>query len=233
MFKKILLKFSGEALAGKSELVIDPQIINRLILEVGSLVTSGIQVGIVIGGGNLFRGQDHSSLGISRITADHMGMLGTVINALALRDAFENAGFQCIVMSAFQMLGITDTYDRRKALKKLQKGTIVIFAGGTGNPLLTTDSAASLRAIEIGADVLIKATNVDGVYDRDPNKYSDAKLYQKLSFQEALERELGIMDLAAFCQCRDHNMKIVVFNCNKPGLLQKIVKGEVEGTVVE
>jgi uridylate kinase len=233
MFKKVLLKFSGEALAGDAASGIDPQILDRIAGEVIVLAKSGIQVAMVIGGGNLFRGQELSKIGIGRITGDYMGMLSTIINALAMRDAIERAGFTCRIMSAIPMPGVVDNYDRRKAIEHLKNGMIVIFAGGTGNPLVTTDSAASLRAIEIGADVLIKATNVDGIYDRDPFKYADAKLYRKLSFKEALQRELGVMDLAAFCQCRDHAMKIIVFNVNKAGAIQKVIDGEEEGTIVE
>jgi uridylate kinase len=233
MFNKVLLKFSGEALAGDAASGIDPHILDRIASEVIALAQSNVQVGIVIGGGNLFRGQELSQIGIGRITGDYMGMLATIINSLALRDAIERAGFACRIMSAIPVAGVVDNYDRRKAIQNLKNGIIVIFAGGTGNPLVTTDSAASLRAIEIGADVLIKATNVDGIYDKDPFKYQDAKLYHKLSFKEALQRELGVMDLAAFCQCRDHAMKIVVFNVNKAGALQKIINGEKEGTLVE
>jgi len=233
MFKKVLLKFSGEVLADGAESGIAPHVIDRIAKEISALVSQGIQVGLVIGGGNLCRGHEFSASGINRITADQMGMLATVINALALRDAFDRAGFKSIVMSAINMLGIVDPYDRRRAIRKLAKGFIVIFAGGTGNPLFTTDSAASLRAIEIEADVLIKATNVDGIYDKDPKKHSDAKRYHRISFKEILERELAVMDLTAFLQCRDHKMKIVVFDCNKVGALQKVIDGKDEGTVVE
>lgn len=233
IYKRILLKFSGEALAGKTGYGIEPSVIDRIANEVAELVELKIEVGIVIGGGNLFRGETLSAAGIGRITGDHMGMLATLMNALALRDAFERAGMQARVMSAIPMSGIVDHYDRRKAIYHLQHGEVVIFAAGTGNPLVTTDSAASLRAIETEAEVLLKATTVDGIYDRDPAKHKDAVRYNHLTFQEALHKELGVMDLAAFTQCRDHKMKIRVFDMHKPGALLKVVFGEDEGTLVE
>lgn len=232
-YRRILLKFSGEALAGKTGYGIEPTVLDRIAKEVRQLVELEVQVGIVVGGGNLFRGETLSAAGIGRITGDHIGMLATLINALALRDAFERAGFETRIMSAIPMSGIVDHYDRRKAIYHLRHGQVVIFAAGTGNPLVTTDSAASLRAIEIQADILIKATSVDGIYDSDPAKNKDAKRYHKLSFKEALQKELGVMDLAAFTQCRDHNMKIRVFDMHKPGALLRVVMGEDEGTLVE
>lgn len=231
-YKRILLKFSGEALAGKSKYGIEPAVLDRIVSEIGDLVKLGVQVGVVVGGGNLFRGETLSAAGIGRITGDHMGMLATLMNALALRDACERAGFEARVMSAIPMSGIVDHYDRRKAIYHLAHGEIVIFGGGTGNPLVTTDSAASLRAIETEADILLKATGVDGVYDADPLKNPDANLYHRLSYQEALHKELGVMDLAAFTQCRDHSMPIIVFNANKEGALLRVVTGEEEGTLV-
>lgn len=232
-YHRILLKFSGEALAGKTAYGIEPSVIDRIAREVRELVELEVQVGIVIGGGNLFRGETLSSAGIGRITGDHIGMLATLINALALRDAFERAGIETRVMSSIPMSGIVDYYDRRKAIDHLRNGIVVIFAAGTGNPLVTTDSAASLRAIETQADILLKATTVDGVYDSDPAKNPEAKRYHTLKFQEALTKELGVMDLAAFTQCRDHNMKIRVFDMHKPGALLRVVCGEDEGTLVE
>lgn len=232
-YSRILLKFSGEALAGTTGFGIEPAVLDRIAKEVLELVQLKVQVGIVVGGGNLFRGETLSAAGIGRITADHMGMLATIMNALALRDAFERAGFETRVMSAIPMSGVVDVYDRRKAIYHLKAGKIVIFAGGTGNPLVTTDSAASLRAIETEAEILLKATSVDGVYDSDPIKNPKANRYHKLSFQEALQKELGVMDLVAFSQCRDHSMKIRVFDMHKPGALLRVVMGEDEGTLVE
>lgn len=232
-YHRILLKFSGEALAGKTSYGIEPAVIDRIAKEVRELVELEVQVGIVVGGGNLFRGETLSDAGIGRITGDHIGMLATLINALALRDAFERAGIETRVMSAIPMSGIVDYYDRRKAVDHLRHGKVVIFAAGTGNPLVTTDSAASLRAIETQADILLKATSVDGIYDSDPAKNPNAKRYHSLNFKETLTKELGVMDLAAFTQCRDHNMKIRVFDMHKPGALLRVVMGEDEGTLVE
>lgn len=232
VYRRILLKLSGEALTGVASSGIDPDVLTRISQEIQSVIDLGVQVGVVIGGGNLFRGAALSETGIDRITADHMGMLATVINALAMRDVLERMGIGTRVMSAISMSGLVDHFDRRKALHHLSEHRVVFFAGGTGNPLVTTDSAASLRAIEIGADLLIKATNVDGIYDADPAKHPNAKRYKELSFEEALDKELGIMDLAAFCQCRDYHMPIRVFNVNKIGALKRIVQGEDEGTLV-
>lgn len=224
---------SGEALLGDQTFGIDPKVIDRMAKEIGELVKIGVQMGLVIGGGNFFRGEALSHLGIGRITGDHMGMLATVMNALAMRDALERAGFPTRIVSAIPMSGMVDYYDRRKAIHHLNKGRVVLFAAGTGNPLVTTDSAASLRAIEVEADILLKATSVDGVYNNDPRKDPKAKRYSILSYQEALSKELGVMDLTAFCQCRDHHMKIRVFDLKKPGALMRIVLGEDEGTLVE
>lgn len=232
-YKRILLKLSGEALMGEEPFGIDPKVLDRIANEVGELVTLGVEVGMVIGGGNLFRGKVLSKAGLGRISGDQMGMLATIMNGIAMRDALERAGFSTRIMSAIPMSGIVDHYDRRKAMHHLQRKRIVIFAAGTGNPLVTTDSAASLRAIEIDADVLIKATNVDGVYSADPMLNPLAQRYERISYQEALEKELGIMDLSAFCQCRDHNMAIRVYNINKPTALFRIIMGENEGTLVE
>jgi uridylate kinase len=231
-YKRILLKFSGWALAGEVKYGIDPKVLDRVAKDVGELLNLGIEVGLVIGGGNLFRGELLSDAGIDRITGDHMGMLATLMNALALRDACERSGFPAHVMSAIPMSGIVEHYDQRIAISHLKEGHLVIFAGGTGNPLVTTDSAASLRAIEIKANLLIKATSVDGIYSSDPKKDPNAKKYDKLTYREVLAEELGVMDLVAFSQCRDHNMPICVFNLNKPGALMRVVKGEAEGTVV-
>lgn len=218
---------------GDKSFGIDPAVLDRMAGEIGDLVKHNVEVGLVIGGGNFFRGEALSQLGIGRITGDHMGMLATVMNALAMRDALERAGFEARIMSAIHMSGVVDYYDRRKAIYHLSKGRIVLFAAGTGNPLVTTDSAASLRAIEVHADILLKATNVDGIYTSDPHKNPGAKRYSTLSFHEALANELEVMDLTAFCQCRDHHMKIRVFGLKKRGALLRVVMGEDEGTLVE
>lgn len=232
IYQRVLLKLSGEALQGGSPYGIDPQVLERLAVEIASVRNLSVQVGIVIGGGNLFRGEALSQHGLGRITGDHMGMLATLMNALALRDVFERANLSCRIMSAIPMSGIVDHYDRRKAIHHLTQKRIVIFAAGTGTPLVTTDSAASLRGIEVDADVIMKATQVDGIYDKDPNQYSEAKLYDHITYEEALKKELKVMDLAAFCQCRDHGVPLRVFNINKPGALLRIVLGEREGTSV-
>lgn len=233
IYRRILLKWSGEALLGNGNQTIDPAVLDRMAEEIAQVVNIGVQVAIVIGGGNLFRGTTLSKAGIGRVTSDYMGMLATMMNALALRDALERASIPTRILSAIPMSGVVDHYDRRKAIHHLQKGRVVIFAGGTGNPLVTTDSAASLRGIEIEADIILKATQVDGIFSADPSKDPNAKLYSHLSYREALEKELAVMDLASFCQCRDHNMKLRVFNNNKPNMILKIVLGENEGTLVE
>lgn len=233
VYKRIMIKLSGEALMGDESSGIDARVLGRIADEIYDVTSSGVQVGVVIGGGNLFRGVQLSKSGLSRVTSDHIGMLGTLMNSLALRDVFEGRGMNTRVMSAVPLLSIVDHYDRRKALHHLQEGRVVIFAAGTGNPLVTTDSAASLRAIEIESDILLKATNVDGIYDRDPNIYDDARRYQHLSFAKALAKELKIMDLGAFCQCRDYNMPVNVFNIKRPGILHSIIFGGKEGTLVD
>jgi len=233
VYHRILLKMSGEALSGNSQFGIDPAVLDRMAEEIAAVVNIGVQVGVVIGGGNLFRGATLQKAGIARITGDYMGMLATLMNALALRDALEGASLPTRILSAIPMSGIVGHYDRLKAMHHLRQGRVVIFAAGTGNPLVTTDSAASLRAIEIQADILLKATNVDGVYDADPAKHPDAKRYDHLTYREVLSKELAVMDLAAFCQCRDNNMPLRVFNINKEKALLHIVMGESEGTLVE
>lgn len=211
---------------------IDPQVLDRMAKEVGEIYQLGVQVGIVVGGGNFFRGVTVSEAGIDRITGDHMGMLATLINALAMRDAFERSGLPVRVLSAIPMSGMVDYFNRRKAIHHLQQGRVVIFAAGTGNPLVTTDSAASLRGIEIEADIVLKATQVDGVYSADPRRDPHAVRYEHLTYQEALEKELAVMDLAAFCQCRDYNMPLCVFNMQKTGALLRVISGQPEGTRV-
>lgn len=232
-YRRILLKMSGEALQGDhSEGHIASTVLDRMATDIAAVSGLGVQIAIVIGGGNLVRGVTLAQSGIGRITGDHMGMLATLMNALALRDAFERAGLSTRILSAIPMSGMVDHYDRRKAIHHLNKGRVVIFAGGTGNPLITTDSAASLRAIEVDADIVLKATQVDGVYAADPRTHPTAKRYEHLTYKEALERELGVMDLAAFCQCRDHKMPVRIFDIRKPGALLRVVQGENEGTLV-
>lgn len=233
LYKRVILKLSGEALSGSTDFGIDPLILSRLTRELAAVIELGVQVGIVIGGGNLFRGKELSNYGLSRISGDYMGMLGTLMNALAIRDVLEQNNMSSRIMSSIPMSGIVDHYDRRKAMHHLQKGRVVIFAAGTGNPLVTTDSAASLRGIEVEADVILKATSVDGIYNADPATNSAAKLYKHVSFHEALRKELGVMDLVAFCQCRDHNIPIRVFNITKDNNLLKVVVSKDEGTIVD
>ena len=233
LYRRVLLKMSGEVLTWKSPHPIDPYILDRIAREVTQVYQLGVQVAIVIGGGNFFRGTALQKAGINRITGDFMGMLATLMNALALRDAFERSSLPVRILSAIPMIGVADTFHRRKAIHHLQQGRVVIFAAGTGNPLVTTDSAASLRGIEIDADVVLKATNVDGVYSEDPAKNPTAKLYKHLTYQEALEKELAVMDLAAFCQCRDHNMPLRVFNIKRVGTLLRVILDKEEGTLVD
>ncbi|ACJ20624.1 UMP kinase [Coxiella burnetii] len=233
LYRRVLLKMSGEALMGKGLHAIDPNVLDRMAKDVTQVYQLGVQIAIVIGGGNFFRGAALQAAGINRITGDYMGMLATLMNALALRDAFERSNLPVRILSAIPMTGVVDAFHRRKAIHHLQQGRVVIFAAGTGNPLVTTDSAASLRGIEINADVVLKATNVDGVYSDDPAKNPQAKLYKHLSYQEALKKELAVMDLAAFCQCRDYNMPLRVFNINKPGALLSVIMNQEEGTLVD
>ena len=231
-FNRILLKLSGEALAGGMDFGIDPKVLDGLALEIGQLVGVGVQVGIVIGGGNLFRGAALHQAGLDRVAGDHMGMLATVMNGLAVRDALERSNIDSRLMSAIPMSGIVDHYDRRHAVRHLKNGEVVIFAGGTGNPFFTTDTAACLRGIEIGADVVLKATKVDGVYTSDPMKNPDAKKYDSLSYEEVLEKKLGVMDLTAICLCQDHNLPVRVFNMSKQGALVSLIQGGDEGTLI-
>ncbi|SDT93097.1 UMP kinase [Halopseudomonas salegens] len=232
-YKRILLKLSGEALMGTEAFGIDPKVLDRMSLEIGQLVGIGVQVGLVIGGGNLFRGAALHSAGMDRVTGDHMGMLATVMNALAMRDSLERSNIQTRVMSAITMEGVTEHYDRRKALRYLGGGDVVIFSAGTGNPFFTTDTAACLRAIEVDADVVLKATKVDGVYNADPMKDPDAVRFDRLSYDQVLDLKLEVMDLTAICLIRDHQMPLRVFNMNKPGALLNAVVGSAEGTLIE
>ncbi|WP_111496573.1 MULTISPECIES: UMP kinase [Marinobacter] len=232
-YKRVLLKLSGEALMGEQEFGIDPKVLDRMALEIGALIGIGVQVGLVIGGGNLFRGAALSAAGMDRVTGDHMGMLATMMNGLAMRDALERSNIRTRVMSAIPMSGIVEHYDRRRAVRDLKDGDVVIFCAGTGNPFFTTDSAACLRGIEIDADVVLKATKVDGVYSADPVKDPGAEKYERLTYDDVLDKKLGVMDLTAICLCRDEGMPVRVFNMNKPGALTRIVVGEAEGTLIE
>ena len=232
IYKRILLKLSGEALQGEEGFGIDPSILDRMALEIKELVEMGVEVGVVLGGGNLFRGAKLAKAGMNRVVGDHMGMLATVMNGLAMRDSLFRADVNAKLMSAFQLNGICDTYNWSEAIKMLREKRVVIFSAGTGSPFFTTDSAACLRGIEIEADVVLKATKVDGVYDCDPAKNADAKLYKQLNYAEVIDNELQVMDLAAFTLARDHHMPIRVFNMGKPGALRRVVMGTEEGTII-
>jgi len=232
-YKRVLLKLSGEALMGEHDFGIDPKVLDRMALEIGALIGIGVQVGLVIGGGNLFRGAALSAAGLDRVTGDHMGMLATVMNGLAMRDALERSNIRTRVMSAIPMSGIVEHYDRRRAVRDLKEGDVVIFSAGTGNPFFTTDSAACLLGIEIEADAVLKATKVDGVYSADPNLDPTAVKYDHLTYDEVLEKKLGVMDLTAIVLAQDHGMPLRVFNMNQPGVLTRIVTGEREGTLIE
>ena len=232
-YKRILLKLSGEELMGNEGFGIDPKVLDRMALEIGQLVGIGVQVGLVIGGGNLFRGAALSAAGMERVTGDHMGMLATVMNALAMRDALERTNISSHVMSSIPMSGVVEHYDRRRAMRYIKEGDVVIFAAGTGNPFFTTDSAACLRGIEIDADVVLKATKVDGVYSADPMLDPTATLYSHLTYDEMLDKKLAVMDFTAICLCREHGMPLRVFRMSKPGALLNLVMGSDEGTLIE
>ena len=233
VYQRILLKLSGEALLGTADYGIDPIVLRRLAAEVRALVDRGVQVSLVIGGGNIFRGAGLAAAGMDRISADHMGMLATVMNGLAMQDALEREGVFTRVMSAIKINQVCEDYIRRRAVRHLEKGRVVILAAGTGNPFFTTDSAASLRAVEIGADLMLKATKVDGVYSADPVLDPDARRYDRLSYDQVLDDRLSVMDATAIVMCRDQNMPIVVFDINQPGVLGRIVEGESVGTRVD
>ena len=232
-YKRLLLKLSGEALMGQGSHGIDPQVIQRLAQEIHTVVSQGLQLGLVIGGGNILRGAGMASQGMNRVTGDHMGMLATVINALAMQDALEQAGTPCRVMSALSMNQVCESYTARGAIRHLEQGRVVIFAAGTGNPFFTTDSAASLRAIEIGADIMLKATKVDGVYSADPVTHPEATLYRRISYEAALAQKLGVMDATALVLCSEHAMPVRVFNVFEAGHLGRIVAGKDVGTLVQ
>ena len=232
-FKRVLLKLSGEALMGDEDYGIDPSYIRRIAAEVKAVSDMGVEVALVIGGGNIFRGAGLAEAGVDRVTGDHMGMLATVINCLSFQDALEKLGCYCRVMSALTINAVCEDYIRRRAIRHLDKGRIVLFAAGTGNPFFTTDSAASLRAVEIDADVMIKATKVDGIFDKDPHKHDDAVKYDTVGFDEVVKKKLGVMDTTAIVMCRDNQLPVKIFNMNNEGDLIKLIAGENIGSTVE
>lgn len=231
-FRRVVLKLSGEALMGEAEYGIDPDMLLRLATEIAQAGALGVQVGIVIGGGNLFRGAGLAQHGMDRVTADHMGMLATVMNALALQAELERSGIEVRVMSAIRINEVCEDFIRRRAIRHLEKGRVTIFAAGTGNPYFTTDTAASLRAIEIGADLLLKGTKVDGVYSADPRRDSEATRYSRLSFDQALDERLAVMDATAIVMCREQGLPLRVFSIYDSGAFVRILKGADIGTLV-
>ena len=233
-YRRILLKISGEALMGEADYGVDPAVIGRMAEEIRDVRDLGVQIGVVIGGGNIFRGAGLADAGMDRVTADHMGMLATVMNALALQDALERLGVFARVMSALRINQVCEDYIRRRAIRHLEKGRVVLFAAGTGNPFFTTDTAASLRAIEVSAELLLKATKVDGVYSADPVKDPDARRYDHLNYDEVLDRRLMVMDTTAIVLCRDHSLPLRVFDIKQEGALMRIVTGDqTVGTTVD
>ena len=231
-YRRILLKLSGEALMGTGDYGIDPDVLTRIAHELKDVRALGVEVGIVIGGGNIFRGAGLARAGMDRVTGDHMGMLATVINALALQDALERVGTHARVMSALQIHEVSEDYIRRRAIRHLEKGRVTIFAAGTGNPFFTTDTAAALRAIEVGADILVKGTKVDGVYTADPVKDATARRYDRLTFDRVINDRLNVMDTTAVVMCRENNVPIRVFNLQVAGDLLRLARGEDVGTLV-
>ena len=231
-YERILLKLSGEVLAGAGTFGIDAERVRQLAAELADVARTGVQLGIVVGGGNIFRGVAAAARNMDRVTADQMGMLATVINSLALQDALEQMGVATRVMSAIQMNQVAEPYIRRRAIRHLEKGRIVIFAGGTSNPYFSTDTAATLRALEIRADIIAKATRVDGVYDRDPLKFPDAVKYAEITYIEVLQQGLGVMDATSIAMCRDNKLPIIVFNLNISGNIMRMTMGEPVGTVI-
>ena len=231
--QRIMLKLSGEALMSENGGNIDPDIVKRLATEIKELCDAGVQVGLVIGGGNILRGSEHATEGLNRVTADQMGMLATVMNALAMQDSLEHLGQQVRVMSSLKINQVCEDYIRRRAVRHLEKGRVVIFAAGTGNPFFTTDSAASLRAIEINAELMIKATKVKGVYSADPEKVADAEFYPKLTYDEALDQRLNVMDTTALVLCRDNNLPMRVMNIFESGAVMRLMQGEEIGSLIE
>jgi uridylate kinase len=232
-FNRILLKLSGEAMAGPLSFGIDPDRVKGLASEIAAIVQAGVQVGVVVGGGNIFRGIKLAAKNMDRVTGDHMGMLATVINSLALQDALEQMGVYTRVMSAIEMHEVAEPYIRRRAIRHLEKGRVVIFAAGTSNPYFSTDTGAALRALEIHAQVIAKATKVDGVYDKDPMKYADAVKYDEIGYTEVLTKSLGVMDATSIAMCRDNKLPIIVFNLNTNGNIMRMAMGESVGTVIK
>ena len=232
LYRRIVLKLSGEALAGDQGYGIDPPVLDRVGAEIREVIDLGVQVAIVIGGGNIFRGIAASAAGMDRATADYMGMLATIINALALQDALEKASLQTRVLSAIEMRAVAEPYIRRRAIRHLEKGRVVIFAAGTGNPFFTTDTAGALRAVEIGADVIVKATKVDGIYSADPKKDPTARRIERVSYIEVLNQGLGVMDTTAISLCMDNKLPIVVFDLTHAGNIKRLVLGEPVGSIV-
>jgi len=231
-YKRILLKLSGESLMGNGEYGIDPKMLSKYANDISSIVAKNVEVAVVIGGGNIYRGIQSEGAGFDRVQGDHMGMLATIINGMALQSALESINIETRLLTAIRMEQVAEPYIRRKAMRHLQKGRVVIFGGGTGNPYFTTDTAATLRAIEIEADIILKGTRVDGIYTEDPEKFSSAKKFNSITFAEVLERKLNIMDLTAFTLCQENNLPIKVFNMNVEGSLIRICEGEDVGTLV-
>lgn len=232
VYSRILLKLSGEALMGDQEFGISSEVISSYAKQIKDIVDLGVEVGVVIGGGNIFRGLSGAEQGVDRVTGDHMGMLATVINSLALQNSIEKLGVPTRVLTAIEMPKIAEPFIKRRAQRHLEKRRVVIFGAGTGNPYFTTDTAAALRAIEINADIVIKATKVDGIYDKDPVKFEDAKKYEKITYTEVLNNNLKVMDAAAISLCRDNKLPLIVFDSLKEGNIKKVVLGEKIGTVV-
>jgi uridylate kinase len=232
-FNRILLKLSGEAMAGPLSFGIDPDRVKSLATEIAAIAQAGVQVGVVVGGGNIFRGIKLAAKNMDRVTGDHMGMLATVINSLALQDALEHMGVYTRVMSAIEMHEVAEPYIRRRAIRHLEKGRIVIFAAGTSNPYFSTDTGAALRALEIHAQVIAKATKVDGVYDKDPMTFPDAVKFDEIDYTEVLTRSLGVMDATSIAMCRDNKLPIIVFNLNTTGNIMRMAMGEAVGTVIK
>ncbi len=232
-YKRILLKLSGESLMGDREYGIDEALLDRYAEEIAAVARTGVEVAIVIGGGNIYRGMQAVAIGIDRVQGDHMGMLATMINSLALQSALEAKGWKTRLMSAIKMEQIAEPFIRRRAVRHLEKGRIVIFGAGTGNPYFTTDTAASLRAIEIEADVILKGTRVDGIYTADPEKDSSATRFERITFNEVYDKGLNVMDLTAFTLCKENKLPIIVFDMNKPGNLGRVIAGEAVGTLVD
>jgi uridylate kinase len=232
-FRRILLKLSGEALLGEKTFGIDRNFTDYLAVEIKSVSALGVQVGVVVGGGNIFRGVSDAAAGMDRVSADHMGMLATIINALALQDALERAEVQTRVLSAIEMREVAEPFIRRRAIRHMEKKRVVIFAGGTGNPYFSTDTAAALRAMEIKAEVVFKGTKVDGIYDADPMKVKDAKKFERLTYLDVLKKDLKVMDATAISLCKDNKLPIIVYNLRAKGTLRRIVQGEKAGTMVK